>query len=93
MDVEALGEDEDPDDLPPGLYSAQVYSPGSYLVYTRGGTLRITESTASRLAGTFSFPARGVRFTGHPPPPTGEMQVEGRFQAAFADGVLIDDRD
>jgi hypothetical protein len=78
--------DEDEDDLPPGYYSAQLYSPGAYMVYPRGGTLRITESTASRLAGTFSFSARGVRFTGHPPAPTGEVQVEGRFQAVFTEG-------
>lgn len=78
--------DEDEDDLPPGHYFAQLYSPGAYMVYSRGGTLRITESTASRLAGTISFSARGVRFTGHPPAPIGEVQVEGRFDAVFTDG-------
>jgi hypothetical protein len=83
MDVEALGEDED--DLPPGQYSAQVYSPGGYMLHPRGGTLRITESTRTRLAGTLSFSALGVRFTGHPPAPTGAARVEGRFEATLVE--------
>lgn len=87
MNVETL--DEGAENPPPGHYSAQIYSPGDYMLHPAGGTLRITESTHTRLAGTLSFSALGVRFTaGQPHSPTGVVNVEGRFEAIL---VEIDD--
>lgn len=80
MDVEAMAE-RGTEELPRGQFSAQMHSPGAYLLHPLGGTLRITASTPTRLTGSVAFSARGVRFTGTPPSPTGRVQVEGRFEA------------
>lgn len=83
LDVEAMMA-AGTEDVPAGHVSVQVQGPGRYLLSPGGGTLRITEASASRLVGTIDFRAVGMHIAGDPPrTPVRDVRVEGRFTATL----------